>query len=869
MKKLLLAVAFLLAPFAAYATDPSGLTEAGVASNVHIRTLDPLLCWSYSGTQSDYRVQVDDDPNFNGDSGTSACSTVFFWDTGEGSKSNANAHCINSRSQVNCRFNANLEYRPIKTYWRVKVKEGSTWSNWVSDTMALNFEPLPSTGLTASVNALYSTDAYPSAYNPAAAGSPATYYVDNVDPNSVDDPNHGTSAAPFRTIQYATTRLVAGDTLKIKNTDTYYENVVIKKSTHASGDATNPITVVADTTAPTILGTSPTIWVQSGVHDWVFKTLKVGVASTTANPALNCAVGTTGIYIDNADNIVIDGFTTPTPPINYQSATTPRISSMCVVGNDNRIINSTFNTSQYDYIDAGGHGLIVQGNTFDGSAFDPNGALIISEGIYLSPGRPEADMIFDSNYVHNYTVAEGFIHQYKAGRTRYSNNVFYQIGGKGGNSNRAIWADRSGPLQAYGNTFFRVQGAAIAATFGVGFIDAQNNIFAHDDPNGTYGGTSNKNAAGIYMQGVGGNPGGSARNTNVIYNDFYQLLGGTTVFNPASDANTVTDITTGNLAADPNFGSVDPNDFATTFLRPDTGATNILDPNGAALPVPTSGGTFRAMGRFETDATCITMTCIYDYQNQISNLMDTSPKFSWTFYDEGNALETCCDWLPAGDTQAQTKFEIQVDASPSFNTRSPAHPTYDSGVVTSSTSAWTVPDASALDPNIAYYVRVRTSNDDDPNTLGEWTYSPMRFGMDTDSETAAPVLTYQYPATGATGLNCAPLLITVMARDLGGGITCSSSGFNHMIVDGVEHISDSTFTTVLGTVNDPPGTKNSCSASYSANLALGAHTFQYKVHDAAANELDSGSLSFTCSLQTMPPIPSEPRIVTTTGPLIP
>ena len=75
-----------------------------------------------------------------------------------------------------------------------------------------------------------------------------------------------------------------------------------------------------------------------------------------------------------------------------------------------------------------------------------------------------------------------------------------------------------------------------------------------------------------------------------------------------------------------------------------------------------------------------------------------------------------------GKEDHQGRFQVQLDTSLWFD--SPA--VIDSGVVTSAKSGWKAPAGRVLKPG-KYYVRMRVSDDKEPEIFGAWSYRGICF----------------------------------------------------------------------------------------------------------------------------------------------
>ncbi len=869
ISSLLLVLIFFIP--AAFAEDPSNLAADLVSCNVHIKPttnntggLKPVYSWSYSGTTMNWQIQVDDSINFsNIDPTALSCwpsPTIHFWDSGLATKANGNARSAAHRSVciTGCSCNADLEFRPTLIHWRVRVQDAATgvWSNWVASTEKLNFPPLWPYNQATAVDTDPTATADPLCTDPmcifgSAAPAPTTYYVDTA---TGSDSNPGTIGSPFDTLNYATRQLRAGDTLIVVGSVAYGENVTITGAAHQSGTPTNPITVIANVGDDPYVSAPLNAFVIQGVHDWVID----GIDSASTSNATSCSGDETyscsGIQIINSDNIVIKNFTTPLS-ITPDYITAGGHSNGIVVANSRnvRILNSLFNQSLEDMIDyAGGNDFTIQQCEFTTSSFS-QASKNVNHPIQLHPGS-HGNVLIDSSYFHDMNVGEGVIYNYKGAFARYTHNVFYKILGTANSGfGAAVIGERSGPIQFENNTCFNMAADCLKARWGTGPVTFRNNIVAHSTPLGS------DRPVGITLSALDAQVGSTTRGTIIDNNNFFNLYlqpTGITIDPTGGNSTAQMDhVPTNNITSDPNFVSINPADIATNFLRlgPASLALDVGDPN---TPVPTLGGATVDIGRFERGETNDSMTKLYTYQPETAALMDSTPRFTWALLDEDNILDTCCDLLPPGDSDRQDRFQIQLDRAVTFNSRSAAHPDYESGTVISPNMHWTVPDSLPLTLNTQYYMRVRQADEEDPNTFGPWSDATWAMSVDDDLENAAPVIVSSYPTANQTGVNCdetyelSPytrgLIVRVVAHDNGGTIVpWGLSDCIRIFKDGVELPLPGLVGPSDCILSDADKT---ATVTYGiTGLASGStHTLKIMVKDNLANFYDSTAYSFTC-----------------------
>src|SRR5262249_30856496 len=85
----------ILAGFAGTAAQtPTNLRVEGIPRNRHVLTHTPQFCWDYTGTQANWQIEVDDDPNFDLNYNNNPSGAVLFWESGTQDKgTNDNTRC--------------------------------------------------------------------------------------------------------------------------------------------------------------------------------------------------------------------------------------------------------------------------------------------------------------------------------------------------------------------------------------------------------------------------------------------------------------------------------------------------------------------------------------------------------------------------------------------------------------------------------------------------------------------------------------------------------------------------------------------------------------------------------------------------------
>jgi len=201
------------------------------------------------------------------------------------------------------------------------------------------------------------------------------------------------------------------------------------------------------------------------------------------------------------------------------------------------------------------------------------------------------------------------------------------------------------------------------------------------------------------------------------------------LFDHAPVGNCMGGPTPSNSACDPRFVNATAQDFRLQAGSP------AIDAGDPLSPVPVGGGSRVDAGRYEYGAA----TPPYDYQSRLT-LADSTPRFTWETVDIDPRL---------GDPDGQSKFQIQIDPRPTFDSLSEGRPALDSGIVTSTLESYTIPNARALAPG-EYYVRVRQWDRYDFEG-GAW--SDRAYRVRVSGEPQPPYIASQNPAPGAQGVN--------------------------------------------------------------------------------------------------------------------
>ena len=187
-----------------------------------------------------------------------------------------------------------------------------------------------------------------------------------------------------------------------------------------------------------------------------------------------------------------------------------------------------------------------------------------------------------------------------------------------------------------------------------------------------------------------------------------------------------------------------------------------------STPVPTSGGATRDVGAFEYGATPFAVETDGDwsfnavtFQSEFST-SDTTPTISWTFTDVDNDYSGIIDPWTAN---TQATFQAQLDTVPTFDSSN----RIDSGTVSSSTSAWTIPAAVSLSVG-QYYFRVRTADNIESDIWGTWSDGDIALAItEAEADVTPPYVDQMYPADLAEGV-AVGTTISCHVKDDGNGV---------------------------------------------------------------------------------------------------
>ena len=722
LRKRLATAAVLTASFAAgttalHAQTPTNLLVENVVNNRHVLSHTPEFCWTFTGTQTNWQIQVDDDPAFTLNL-HQAVPQVWFWDSGDQDKGAANDdRCATLRGINKTGFVAiSIDRRPAGIYWRMRVKTSAGWGPWVTSGLRMNQYPLMPANIGVSADPASSAD--PVDPIPTKVTGKTWYVATNG-----SDTAAGTQAAPFKTIGRATKALTKGDTLLVRG-GIYNENVYISAPNgYASGEPNNPITVKAYPNETPVIravasGTMTALTVEgpsSRITDWVFDGLTIGGSAAA-----------TGILVSGAKSITIN-------KCRFENTVTINTLGMVIAfsSEDIRVTNCLFDQPLFDQIEVGAaRHLEIRNNEF--TKFN-------SRHCIHAHGGSANNMIIADNYFHDGYPFEGVIFAYLGTQgSRIVNNVFANVGKRDPNDPATdtglaygVLIVRGGEITVENNVFYKLEDIAILANEFTGFGTYRNNIFL-------------ENNVGIRLRG-GILPGSSSTGAVVDYNMFYGnqsdfliIAGEEPFLDHLPVGNCMGGPLPGNAACDPKFVNAAARDF---HLQTGSPAINAADP---LSPVPVGGGTRRDIGRYEAGAA----TPPYDYQSRFT-VQDPTPRFTWNIVDVDNKLDDLFDDLPPGDRDYQTRYQIQIDPRPTFDSLSPGRPALDSGVVSSTVEGFTVPDSRTLASG-EYYVRIRQWDDNDAVNKGSWSDHNLRFRV--AGEPVPPYAAAQVPAPNAVGV---------------------------------------------------------------------------------------------------------------------
>lgn len=719
---------------AALAQTPTNLRVEGVQRNRHALNFAPDFCWDFVGNQTNWQVQVDDDPNYE-PTNTQPTPQVWFWDSGQQDKGAQNtARCGTMRAINKAAFvSIGLDRRPHIIYWHVRVQvNGTTWGPWVESDVRMNQYPLMPQNVTVQSDPVSSID--PVDPIPVKVIG-KTYYVSPTG----NDLNAGTQTAPFKTLGKATKVLLKGDTLLVRG-GIYNENVYISANAgHASGEPGNPITVKAYPGETPIVralssGTKAALTVEgpsSRLSDWVIDGITVGGSSAAI-----------GYYVTGAKSITVKN-------CHLESTMTTAAQGMIIANSceDIRVTGCKFDQPVADQLEVGAaRNVEIRSNEF--TEFN-------SRHCIHAHGGSADNLLIADNYFHDGDPFEATVFLYLGTQgSRVVNNVFANIRKVNPNNpsdvglGDAIINVRSGEITVDNNVFYNVEGVGILEFEFTEYSTFRNNIFMN-------------NGYGILLRG-GILSGSATTGTIADYNVFYQNdvdlsipSGETGLLAHAPLGNCLGGPPPSNPACDPRFVNAAAKDF---HLQSGSPAIDAGDPSN---PVPVGGGSRVDIGRYEVGAAAPP----YNYQSRFT-VGDTTPRFGWDIRDIDNVIGD----LLAGDTDFQTRYQVQIDPKPTFDSLSEGRPMLDSGVVSSLVEGFTVPNSRALTTG-EYYMRVRQWDDNDAGNRGAWSDHNFRFRV--SGEPQPPYLASLVPSSDSVGVS-ENTTIVAHVKDDGVGVNIAS-----------------------------------------------------------------------------------------------
>ena len=473
------------------------------------------------------------------------------------------------------------------------------------------------------------------------------------------------------------------------------------------------------------------------ITDWVLDGITIGGASAT-----------TGILISGARSITVKN-------CRFENTVTTSTIGMIIAysSEDIRVTKNVFDQPLFDQIELGAARHVeIRDNEF--TRFNTKHCI-------HAHGGSANNIIIADNYFHDGYPFEGTIFLYLGTQgTRVVNNVFANVRKRDPNDPQTdtglaygVLIVRGGEITVENNVFYNLEDIGILANEFTGFGTYRNNIFMG-------------NTVGLRLRG-GILPGSSTTGAIVDYNIFYQ--NGSDFVVPIGEEALLDHLPVGSCLGgpapslpqcDPKFVNVSARDFRLQAGSP------AIDAGDPLSPVPMGGGSRRDIGRYESGAA----TPPYEYQPKF-NVSDTTPRFGWDIVDVDNLLDDLFDDLPPGDRDYQTRYQVQIDPKPSFDSLSDGRPMLDSGVVSSLVEGYTVPDGRALAAG-DYYFRVRVWDDNDTVNKGSWSDYQLRFRVGS-SEPSPPYLASQVPAPGAQGV-LETTSIVAHVKDDGVGVDLST-----------------------------------------------------------------------------------------------
>lgn len=702
------AIAALAASLPLFAQSPTDLRVDGIAAHQRVASATPEFCWDFAGAQINWQIQVDDDASFARSKHGSG-SRVWFWDSGAAPKGNqGTARCARMR-QVTAPGGASrdLDRRLTSIHWRVRVQTpDGTWTPWSASALRMNVHP----GMPGAIAVKESAREVKGIPNMPPASAGRTLYV----APAGDDENDGTRSAPFRTLERATLALKPGDTLLVRG-GTYEQNLVIAASAgHASGEPGRSIAVRAFPGEHPVLKAQATgtrtalqIGPDPRLSHWIFDGIAIGGEATL-----------TGIGVSGARDITVSGCRlAPGLPaaaigIAIDGGAQDILLNECVLDQPLDV--------QVDV--AAASNVTIRDCEF--TRFDGRNA------IRKTSGTGGNLLIVDSR-LHDGAPRNGAILLGAgASGSRIVSTVVSHLRGAGGHG---IVLDGSGQIAVENNVIYGSEGAAIRIESMGQLGVIRNNILAH---------CAEGIAAAAEDQGRWTD--GSA----VDYNIFFE--NGRDFEIDRADAGRLHHAPAGNcFGCDPVFANAAAGDFRLLDGSP------AIDAGDPASAIPAGGGGRVDIGRHEAGASGTP----YEFEPRFI-VSDTTPRISWALRDAATLLSGSSRGI-----DRQSRYQVQIDRRPTFDSHGEGMPMLDSGVVESREEGYTVPSVRALGPG-EYYVRVRQW-DDQEMVAGAWSDHQIRFRV--SGEPQPPYLANVQPADGSAGVaSNAPIAFEV--KDAGSGV---------------------------------------------------------------------------------------------------
>lgn len=701
--------------------DPNSMLVEGKAVNRFVVSSSPGFRWTFPGpgTQTNWQIQVDSDPNFNGHNGE-----IWFWDSGIGNKGGLEGATNIPFSVVTApgKPSRPIDNRASLIYWRVRVQVNNDqgWpgnSPWSASFFKKNQIPSGNESMNAAADPNPGIVLSNSNF-PAIRTGTKEFFVSTTG----SDSNPGTQASPFRTINRGARALSPGDTLTVRG-GVYNENVRLVPGTGGvrTGEPGNPITIrnfpneiptvrsIQGGTAPI----APLAILSSGgtVHYWTIDGLRFGGSSSTI-----------GVEIQRGEHVTLKH-------ISFDGTFNPFGIGVRIDGGGqgNRVLDSVFDKQMFDQVEVlGSKAPEIRGNVFTGG----NGHVAIH---YHNTGS-ESGTISD-NVFHDFTSTEGAIFLYlSADGTTVRNNVVYGVRQTSGGYAAAVVVMRCGKVLIENNTFVRNERGIGFLEFSR-FITVRNNILVGNGVAFDFRPTQSARAGETAL--------GTVIENNLTFNNGVDL----DIFHP-SDLALITQ-TNNKFGQDPQFVSLDPsasspyssNDL---HLAPGSPAINA---GKAGIAVPFGGGATIDIGAFESGAVG---NPPYEYQPSVPAIGDNSPRITFGYIDRDidlNALEPIT--VPDISQEVSVGIELELDTSNRFDSVGGNRPIFATGVLVPYFDlGYTIPDANALPPGL-YYVRVRQRDFHQATFDGGWSSNNFRIQVGA----GAPVLSQQNPADGAVGVS--------------------------------------------------------------------------------------------------------------------